>query len=97
MRYLVVAAALGLATPALAAEQADQAQNEPVLMTEVQLDAVVAGQTCEALVCVQDVNVNAQIPVTAAVGVAANVLTSQSQAVANAENRGRILFNTTQQ
>lgn len=50
MRYMVLAIALGLAAPTLASEQTDRQQNEPVVMTEAQLDGVVGGQGCEAVV-----------------------------------------------
>lgn len=93
MRYLVVAVALGLATPALAAEQAVQEQqqrNEPVLMTEVELDAVVAGSHAgnhqEGLVNVSISNIKVAANVVAAVAANANVL-GQQNAVADATTR----------
>lgn len=88
MRYVAaIALALGLAAPALADEQtkidtSKAQQNEPVAMTDAQLDDVAAG----ALINV-GLN-NTQVGVDAAVAVAANVLTSGSSAVANGQSGG---------
>jgi hypothetical protein len=93
MRYVAaIALALGLAAPAFAAEQiatTDESktqQSEPVLMTEAELDGVVGGQLIEVEI------ENNNVGVVATVTAAANVLTSESSAVARG-GEGRINFN----
>lgn len=74
MKYVALAIALGFAAPAFATEtELGEQQNAPVLMTDAQLDEVVAGQCTSTFLCVNDINVSAQVPVTVQANVLANV------------------------
>jgi hypothetical protein len=95
MKYVALAVALGFAGPALAADSTDsnQASNEPVLMTEMELDAVVAGQpNQEGLINVNVSDVDVDIDVVANVNalVNANVLGEQGNVTQDAVNLTRI-------
>jgi hypothetical protein len=85
MRYVAaaIAIAVGFAAPTFGADQKetdklDVQQNEPVLMTDGQLDEIVGGQCTDVLICV-DVRDN-----DVAVGVTANVAVLTNETTQNA-------------